>query len=78
MIPERARLLLDLFDGLEFAQVMRPAEGVGVHPAHMGIVLQLHIELRSDSSYPSGRGIGSWLLRSGLAEFRIGALHLRV
>jgi hypothetical protein len=27
----RPRLLLNLFDGLEFAQVMRPAEGVGVY-----------------------------------------------
>ena len=34
----RPRLLLDLFDGLEFAQVMRPAEGVSVHPTHMGVV----------------------------------------
>ena len=32
------RLLLDLFDGLEFAQVMRSAEGVGVHPTHMGVI----------------------------------------
>ncbi len=34
----RPRLFFDLFDGLEFAQVMRPAEGVGVHSAHMGVV----------------------------------------
>ena len=34
----RPRLLLDLFDCLEFAQVMRPAEGVGVHLTHMGVI----------------------------------------
>ena len=34
----RPRLFFDLFDGLEFAQVMRPAEGVGVHSTHMGVV----------------------------------------
>ena len=31
-------LFFDLFDGLEFAQVMRPAKGVSVHCAHMGVV----------------------------------------
>ena len=34
----RPRLFFDLFDGLEFAQVMRPAQGVGVHPTHMSVV----------------------------------------
>jgi hypothetical protein len=33
-----SRLLLDLFDGLEFAQVMGAAQGMGVHYAHMGVV----------------------------------------
>jgi hypothetical protein len=31
------RLLLDFFDGLEFAQVMGAAQGMGVQPAHIGV-----------------------------------------
>ena len=34
----RPRLFFDFFDGLELAQVMRSAEGVGVHSVHMGVV----------------------------------------
>ena len=34
----RPWLLFDLCDGLQFAQVMRPAEGVCIHPTHMGVI----------------------------------------